>query len=111
MKPALPETFAALSDPIRMAVIAMLSQEPRRAGELAASLDMSPAAMSRHLRILRRSGLVAEAGIADDARVRIYHLRQAPFDQMHGWLEDVRRFWAGQLDSFKQHVEKKRRTK
>ena len=111
MKPALPETFAALSDPTRMAVIAMLSQEPRRAGELATALEMSPAALSRHLRILRRSGLIAEEGIFDDARVRIYHLCPKPFDQMHGWLEDVRQFWAGQLDAFKRHVDKKRRTK
>ncbi len=111
MKPALPETFAALSDATRMAVIGLLSEEPRRAGDLAAALDMTPAAMSRHLRILRRSGLVGEDGIEDDARVRIYHLRQEPFDQVQGWLEDVRQFWGGQLGAFKRHVEKRGRNK
>ncbi len=98
MKPALADTFAALSDSTRMVVIGLLSQEPRRAGELAASLDMSPAAMSRHLRILRRSGLIVEEGIAADARVRIYRLRKEPFDQMQRWLVEVRQFWTGQLN-------------
>ena len=103
------ETFAALSDSTRMAVVGLLSKKPRRAGELAEKLDMTPAAMSRHLRILRRSGLIGEEGIKDDARVRIYHLRQERFEQMRGWLDDVERFWTGQLDSFKNHAEKRGR--
>ena len=46
----------------------MLLQKPRRAGELAECIDMSPQALSRHLRVLRKAGLVAEEGIEDDAR-------------------------------------------
>jgi DNA-binding transcriptional ArsR family regulator len=69
---------------------------------------MTPAAMSRHLRVLRRSGLIAEEGIDHDARVRIYHLRPEPFEELQGWLDEVRQFWTGQLASFKKHVAKRR---
>jgi DNA-binding transcriptional ArsR family regulator len=103
------ETFAALSDSTRLAVIQMLSKEPCRAGDLAAELGMTPAAMSRHLRILRRGGFIAEEGIEDDARVRIYHLRREPFEQLRGWLQEVEQFWGGQLASFKNHVDKRGR--
>ncbi len=102
-------TFAALADPSRLAVIGLLAQEPRRAGDLAAALGMTPPSLSRHLRILRRGGLVAEDGIESDARVRVYRLRREPFDQLDGWLSEVREFWTGQLGSFKRHAEKKRR--
>ena len=102
-------TFAALSDPTRIAVIDLLSKEPCRAGELAASLDTTPAAMSRHLRVLRRSGLIAEEGIAEDARVRIYRLKQEPFAQLSGWLAEVEEFWGGQLTSFQKHVSGRRK--
>ena len=101
-------TFAALADPARLAVVRLLSEEPRRAGELAGSLDMSAAAMSRHLRVLRKSGLIAEQGIADDARVRVYHLEKKPFAQLHVWLAEVEQFWGGQLAAFEQHVARRR---
>ena len=102
-------TFAALSDATRVAVVGLLSKEPRRAGELAEALEMTPAAMSRHLRVLRRSGLIGEEGIDEDARVRVYHLRKEPFDRVRNWLEDVEAFWGGQLAAFQTHVEKRRR--
>jgi DNA-binding transcriptional ArsR family regulator len=105
----LESTFAALADPARMGVVRLLSKERRRAGELANALEITPAAMSRHLRALRKSGLVSEEGIAEDARVRIYQLRREPFEQMRGWLEEVEQFWGGQLASFKKHVEQRRR--
>ena len=109
MQASLEGTFAALADSTRMAVVRLLSQEPRRAGELAEALEMTPAAMSRHLRALRKSGLVGEEGIEEDARVRIYRLRQEPFEQMREWLQEVERFWDGQLASFKSHVEQRRK--
>ena len=101
----LPATFSALADSTRMAVIGLLAKEPRRAGDLAASLAKSPAAMSRHLRILRKSGLVGEESLDSDARVRLYHLRREPFSEVADWLGEVQRYWTVQLDAFKQHVE------
>jgi DNA-binding transcriptional ArsR family regulator len=99
-------TLAALADPSRRGVIDLLRRKPRRAGELAASLRMSGPAMSRHLRVLRRSGLVEEKHGGDDARVRVYRLRRAPFHDLRRWLEDVESFWAAELDSFKEYAER-----
>ena len=102
-------TLAALADPKRRAAVELLKKGPRRAGELAASLDLSPPAMSRHLRVLRTSGLVAEDHGGDDARVRVYRLEPKPFSELKGWVEEVERFWSLQLQSFKRHAEKRRR--
>lgn len=97
-------TLFALADRNRRAVVDLLKQQPRRAGEIAAALSITPPALSRHLRVLRRSGLIREEGVEEDARVRIYQLRKEPFDQLRGWLDEVESFWAGQLDSFREHV-------
>lgn len=105
---SLDATFAALSDPTRRAVIDLLRRGPRRAGELAESLDMSAPAMSRHLRVLRESGLVEEERVDEDARVRVLRLRAEPFDDLRGWLEEIEQFWAGQLASFRAHAERTR---
>src|ERR1051325_11499265 len=82
-------TLAALADPTRRHAIDLLRREPLRAGELAAALAMSPAAMSRHLRVLRQTGLVEEAGLEEDARVRVYRLRPEPFSALRRWLDEV----------------------
>jgi DNA-binding transcriptional ArsR family regulator len=63
--------------------------------------------MSRHLRVLRASGLV-QTSSQDDARERIYSLRPAPFAELRAWVEDVEAFWTVQLASFKDHVERTR---
>lgn len=102
------DTFIALSDPTRRGVIKLLRDGPLRAGELADALDMNKPAMTRHLRVLRESGLVHEEGLAQDARVRVYRLRRAPFDALRGWLEEIEESWALQLDSFKRHAERTR---
>jgi len=98
-------TLLALADPNRRAVIDVLRKKPRRAGDLAAALRLSPPALSRHLRVLRRSGLIGDEGLEEDARVRIYHLHKQPFDQLRGWLDEVESFWVGQLAAFRDHVE------
>ena len=101
-------TFAALADPTRRAVVDLLRKRPRSAGELAAALEKRPPAMSRHLRVLRECGLVAEARGDEDARVRVLRLRAEPFDDLRHWLEEVEQFWAGQLAAFKSHAERRR---
>jgi len=98
------ETLAALADETRQAVIDLLSKEPLRASEIAAAIGLTPQAMSRHLRVLRRSGLIREEGIDDDARVRIYQLRREPFDNLRHWLDGVESFWVDELTSFRDHV-------
>jgi DNA-binding transcriptional ArsR family regulator len=99
-------TFAALADPTRRQVVDLLRERPHRAGELAAAVDASAPAMSRHLRVLRASGLVESDGLDGDARVRLYRLRPEPFMALHAWLDQVEAFWTEQLGSFKQHAER-----
>ena len=103
--PAVNQTFAALADPTRLAVVELLRTRPHRAGELAQALQMSAPALSRHLRVLRRSGLIADDGVEHDARVRLYRLDPAAFVSMRGWLDEVEAFWSTQLDAFRHHVE------
>jgi DNA-binding transcriptional ArsR family regulator len=102
-------TLAALADPARRRVIELLGQRPRRAGELAAALDLPPPAMSRHLRALKESGLVEETHPEFDARVRIYALKDGAMADLKKWLADTERLWTEQLASFKAHIEKKRK--
>jgi DNA-binding transcriptional ArsR family regulator len=89
-------------------VVGLLQSGPCRAGELAAALKISPPALSRHLRVLRSSGVVEETHDGADARVRVYRLRAQPFAELHRWLDEVEAFWAGELASFKAHAERTR---
>jgi DNA-binding transcriptional ArsR family regulator len=106
---ALDQTLLALADPTRRGVIELLRQAPRRASDLAEALSMSRPAMSRHLRVLRRSGLVSESEPEHDARVRVYRLEPRPFAELRDWLDEVEAFWGDQLQAFKSHVEKRKR--
>ena len=102
-------TLAALADPTRREVVDLLRKKPRKASDIADALSMSRPAMSRHLRMLRKTGLVAKDEVDTDARVRMYRLNQAPFTELRGWLDEVEAFWNVQLASFKQRAEQRRR--
>ncbi len=104
----LDQTFIALSDPTRRGVIDLLRARPRRASELADALDASRPAMSKHLRVLRTSGLV-ETSLEDDARVRVYALRRERFGELRDWLDQVERFWGEQLAGFAAHIASKKK--
>jgi DNA-binding transcriptional ArsR family regulator len=104
----LDETLAVLADPARRRVVDLLAEQPRSAGALAAAAGLSPPAMSRHLRVLRRGGLVAGEPDPADARVRIYSLRPERLAGVRVWLTDVERYWSAQLEAFRQHVEERR---
>jgi DNA-binding transcriptional ArsR family regulator len=102
-------TLAALADPARRRVVELLGERPRRAGELADALKLPPPAMSRHLRALKQSGLVAETHPEFDARVRIYTLKEGAMSDLKTWLAETERLWMLQLGAFKTHIEKKRK--
>jgi DNA-binding transcriptional ArsR family regulator len=103
----LDETFLALGDPARLAVVRLLRRKPLRSSEIAEALHLSRPATSRHLAVLRRAGLVEEATLEEDARSREYRLRPQPFARMRTWLDEVESFWSDQLDGFRAHVERK----
>ncbi len=102
---ALDSVLAALADPHRRRVIDLLRERARPAGELARAVGLTPAAMSRHLRTLRQSGLVEESHPVFDARVRVYALRPGPIAELKEWLEETERLWSEQLLAFKAHLE------
>jgi DNA-binding transcriptional ArsR family regulator len=99
-------TLAALAEPTRRGVVELLRAKPRRASEIADALSMTRPAMSRHLRVLRKAGLVSEVGLEDDARARVYYLEREPFAELRGWLAEVEAFWGEQLHAFKEHAER-----
>jgi DNA-binding transcriptional ArsR family regulator len=101
--------LAALSEPTRRAVVELLRRRPRRAGELAEALAMSPPALSRHLRVLKASGLIADDEPEHDARVRLYRLQPDGFEEIEHWLAEIRSLWTDQLAAFKAHVERRAR--
>ena len=104
--PGLDRTLAALADPHRRRVVDLLRERPHRAGELAEAARISFPAMSRHLRTLRRSGLVDEDRDEFDSRVRIYRLRPEAMMDLKTWLAETDALWARQLAALKAHLQK-----
>jgi len=106
---ALDRTLQALAEPTRRAVVGLLRDGPRRAGEIADALAMSRQAMSRHLRVLRQAGVIHELAAAsadDDARARTYRLEAQPLADLQAWLTDVQAFWGTQMQSFRKQAER-----
>ncbi|MGN6696071.1 MAG: ArsR/SmtB family transcription factor [Aquihabitans sp.] len=101
---AVDATLAALADPVRRRAVELLAERPRRAGELAEELAVSPSTMSKHLRLLREHDLVTEEHPPFDARVRIYALRSAPMADLRAWLDVAERAWSEQLTAFADHL-------
>lgn len=108
---ALGDAIAALADPTRRGVVSLLARGPQRAGELATALGMTPPTLSRHLRVLRKAGLIADEEPADDARVRLYRLQPTALHPLRDWLAELEAFWGDQLGAFKAHAEKAERSR
>lgn len=96
--------FGALADPVRRHVVELLAEAPRRSGELAATLGVTPAMMSKHLRVLRASGVVTASTGEFDTRVRIYALSSAPMTELRRWLQAAEAGWSAQLTAFAEHL-------
>jgi DNA-binding transcriptional ArsR family regulator len=105
---SLDRTLLALADPTRRRVIELLRKKPQRPGELATALSVSAPRLSRHLRVLRKSGLIEDSNVEHDARVRVLRLRPEPFANLRTWIEEVEAFWAAELSAFKTHAERTR---
>src|SRR5919197_6019233 len=89
------ETANLLSDPTRVRIPYALSAGPMRTTQLSAATGMTPAALSRHLNLLRSADVVARKDVADDGRGRAYELRPAALDALAGWLRSTS--WAVEL--------------
>jgi DNA-binding transcriptional ArsR family regulator len=101
------QLFGALADPTRRHVVQLLGRRPMRAGELADAAGLSAPAMSRHLRVLLRAGMVGDERPPADARLRVFHLRPERLTELETWLDELQAHWNAQLTSFQQHVERK----
>jgi len=88
-------TFAALADPTRRAILARLSSGEASVTELAEPFDMSLPAISKHLKVLERAGLIARGR---EAQWRPCRLEAAPLKGASDWLEHYRRFWESSFD-------------
>jgi DNA-binding transcriptional ArsR family regulator len=97
--------FGALADPTRRRVVELLGTRPWRAGELATATGTSSPAMSRHLRVLLRAGLVADERLGSDARARVFRLRPQSLAALHAWLDQLQAQWDEQLAAFKRYVD------
>jgi DNA-binding transcriptional ArsR family regulator len=96
------DVFAGLAHPTRRALLELLSQRPRPVGELAEAFDVSLPAISRHLRLLRESGLVQETV---QGRYRVYHLRPEPMEEALQWMLTLREFWSSGLQSLGRYLD------
>ncbi|WP_209313790.1 metalloregulator ArsR/SmtB family transcription factor [Blastococcus sp. TF02A_35] len=102
------EALQALADPIRRELLALLAGGERTAGELAEPFSVSRPAISRHLRVLRESGLVR---VRADGRQRRYALDPAPLRELDDWLEPYRDLWAQRLDALDTEIARGRRAR
>lgn len=97
----LDRTFGALADPTRRAIVHALASGRHTIGELAAPLPMSLVAVSKHVSVLERAGLLTRAR---KGRAQVCTLAGAPLAGAAGWLEQYRSFWSTRLDSLERYL-------
>ncbi len=95
MTDQLSATFAALADPTRRAILARLAAGETSVTELARPFNMTMTAVSKHLRVLERAGLISRSR---DAQRRPCRIEAGPLAEATGWLEGYREFWAASFD-------------
>jgi DNA-binding transcriptional ArsR family regulator len=99
----LDRTFGALADPTRRKILERLSRGDARVTELAEPFSMSLPAISRHIAVLERAGLLERQRAG---RVHQLKLNPTPIQQASRWIDEYRRFWEGSLDSLARYLER-----
>jgi DNA-binding transcriptional ArsR family regulator len=108
MSDQLSNTFAALADPTRRAILARLASGEASVTELAKPFDMSMPAISKHLKVLERAGLVAHGR---EAQWRPRRLEPTALKEVHDWVEHYRQFWEQSLDRLDDYLSKLKQEK
>ena len=103
MEDQLSSTFAALADPTRRAILARLALGETSVTELAQPFEMSMPAVSKHLKVLERAGLIARSR---EAQSRPCRLEPGPLKEAASWIEEYRRFWEASLDRLEEYLRK-----
>ncbi len=99
-------TFRALADPTRRAILARLARGDAAVTEIAAPFDMSLPAVSKHLKVLERAGLIERGR---DAQYRPARLNAAPLREADAWVERYRRFWEERFDRSDEVLQRKKK--
>jgi DNA-binding transcriptional ArsR family regulator len=99
-------TFAALADPTRRAILGRLAQGERSVSELAKPFDMTLPAVSKHLKVLEKAGLIERGR---DAQRRPCRLKPKPLREAADWLDRYRRFWERSLDRLDDYLRRVQR--
>src|SRR6266581_2214234 len=94
-------TFAALADPTRRAIMAHLARGDATVNELAAPFAMTLPGISKHLKVLERSGLISRTR---QAQFRPCHLERTALEAAAGWIEDNRRIWTERFGKLDEHL-------
>jgi DNA-binding transcriptional ArsR family regulator len=94
-------TFAALADPTRRAILARLTRGEASVNELAEPFDISLPAVSKHLKVLERAGLISRSRTA---QWRPCKLEAGPLEEVWGWVEAYRRFWEQSFDRLDEYL-------
>jgi DNA-binding transcriptional ArsR family regulator len=94
-------TFAALADPTRRAILARLAMGETSVTEIAAPFEMSMPAISRHLKVLEKAGLITRGR---EAQWRPCKLKAEPLKQASDWLEEYRNFWEQSFDRLDEYL-------
>jgi DNA-binding transcriptional ArsR family regulator len=94
-------TFAALADPTRRAILARLASGEASVNELAQPFAMSLPAVSKHLKVLERAGLISRGR---EAQWRPCRLEAGPLKEVSDWVENYRRFWDGSFDRLGEYL-------
>ncbi|HEX8080799.1 MAG TPA: metalloregulator ArsR/SmtB family transcription factor [Jatrophihabitans sp.] len=94
-------TFTALADPTRRAMVARLARADATVNELAEPFDLSLPAISKHLKVLERCGLISRTR---QAQFRPCHLEREALDSALGWIEQNRRIWTERFDRLEEHL-------
>jgi DNA-binding transcriptional ArsR family regulator len=94
--------FEVLAEENRRRILDLLREDERSVGDLVTALDLSQPGVSKHLRVLRKAGLV-EATV--DGQRRVYRLRAEPLREIDDWLRPYRRAWGRRLDALERHLD------
>lgn len=108
MDDQLSETFGALADPTRRAILARLASGEASVTELAEPFAMSMPAISKHLKVLERAGLIARGR---EAQWRPCRLQAGPLQDVAGWVEHYRRFWEENFDRLDDYLQELKSSK
>jgi DNA-binding transcriptional ArsR family regulator len=98
---SLSETFAALGDPTRLAIVERLAEGDATVKQLAEPFEVSLPAISRHLKVLERAGLITRGR---EAQSRPSRLRVETLEEATSWLQARRDLWEGRIDRLEQHL-------